>query len=221
MAEESIGEFLKKGETVKKPQRTVSYTGEYPKMPEFERPWEVCMQVGQGSGKLSLDRRPLQSEGFSKCSGLILKNESTLESALFHIDDIDLGVEQTPVVRQFITDYINSLDLDQKVKTSLLSAASDLTKRLYPKAMKREELQKIMEELNRDGVLKAQYIVGSNSGRSKDRIVGSLLGYLGVGLVDDISVDTGNAHWAVVYKPNDQEIFVDARSQKKVFIYSF
>lgn len=93
MTEESIGEVSKKGEAVKKPQRQVSYTGQYPDMIEFAKPWECCIQVGQGSGKLSLDRKPLQSEGFSKCSGLILKNGANLESALFHVDDFDLRGE--------------------------------------------------------------------------------------------------------------------------------
>ena len=221
MPEESIDDFLKKAVTERKPQRHVSYTGQYPDMIEFQKPWESCIQVGQGSGKLSSDRKPLQSEGFSKCSGLILKNEETLESGLFHIDDLGLGERQTPVVREFIINYINSLDIDQKEKDSLLSAASDIAKYNYPKAMRREQFQKRMEELNSNGVLKAQYIAGSDSRKIKDRIVGSLLGYLGVRVADDILVDTGDSHWALVYKPNEAQVLVDARSQNKVFIYSF
>lgn len=67
-----------------------SYTDQYPPDLRFEKPWEGCIQVGQGEGKLSNDGKPLQSEGFSLCSALIIQNIDTQEAALFHIDDIDL-----------------------------------------------------------------------------------------------------------------------------------
>lgn len=76
-------------------------------MIEFQKPWEGCIQVGQGLGKLSLDGKPLQSDGFSKCSGLVLRNGNTQESALFHVDDFDLGIWQTPVIREFITNSVS------------------------------------------------------------------------------------------------------------------
>ncbi len=53
----------------------ISYIGDYPDMPEFSTPWEVkAVQVGQGSSGRSLNGEALESEGFSKCSALIIKN---------------------------------------------------------------------------------------------------------------------------------------------------
>ena len=168
-----------------------------------------------------MDKKPLQSEGFSKCSALILKNEDTLQSALFHIDDIGLKYQQRTVLEEFMINYIDKLAIDQQVKSFLLSTASDIANYLSPKAMKRKDFQIRMEELNSNGVLKAQYIVGSESRNLKDRIVGELLGYLGLIVEDDILVNTGGSHWSLVYKPNEAQVFVDARSQNKVFIYNF
>ncbi len=221
MAEKSTGESPKREEAVKKPQIQFSYRGQYPGMPEFEKPWEFCIQVGQGRGKLSLDKKPLQSEGFSKCSGLVLKNETSGASALFHIDDFDLRGEQTPVIQDFIANYIESLDMNPEKKSSLLLAARDVAKYMYPKTMRREVFQQRMEELNRDGVLKAQYVAGSDSRNIKDRIMRSLLSYLGIKAVNDIVVDTGEHHWALVYKPKEAQVLVDVRRDKKVLVYDF
>ncbi len=77
-----------------------SYTGEHPDMIEFKKPWEVCIQVGQGDGKISLDGKPIESEGFSKCCALILQNKTSPESALFHIDDVDLNGAQELVLQK-------------------------------------------------------------------------------------------------------------------------
>lgn len=108
-----------------------------------------------------------------------------------------------------------------EAKNSLLLASLDVAKYMYPKTMSREQFQKRMEELNRDGVLKAQYVAGSDSRDIKDRIMRSLLSYLGIKAVGDIIADTGDVHWALVYRPKEEQVLVDVRSQKKVFIYSF
>lgn len=199
-----------------------SYTGQYPDMPEFEKPWKACVQVSQGHGKISSDGRPLQSEGFSKCIAMLLKNKVNLESALFHVDDIDLKGTQTEVLGYFMENYLRGIDLSPKERKLLLSVTGDVSKYRYPEAMKRVAYQEKMEELNSKGVIKARFIVGSSGRHSvKDRVTGSLLNYLGVHVGDDILVDTGRAHWALVYKPAEARIYVDARSQEKVLTFSF
>jgi hypothetical protein len=80
------------------PLEEYSYIGRYPPDLRFEKPWEVCIQVGQGSGKRSNDGKPLQSEGFSKCTALIIQNADTQEAELFHIDDIDLSHTQSELL---------------------------------------------------------------------------------------------------------------------------
>lgn len=82
-----------------KPLEEYTYD-QYPNMVEFERPWESCIQVAQGNGKLSLDGQALQSEGFSKCCALILQNTNSNEAALFHISDIDLNHRQCEILSQ-------------------------------------------------------------------------------------------------------------------------
>lgn len=197
------------------------YIGQYPDMPEFEKPWEGCIQVGQGQGALSSDKKPLQSEGFAKCVGLILKNESTLEAALFHIDDFGLNGKQTKVVESFMRDYFVSLGLDPQKEEGLYSALSDICM-YYAPQMGREEFQKRMEELNREGIIKARFVGGTISGLFvRYGITRDLLGFLGIKILDDIKVDTAEAHWALVYKPKENIIYFNSKSQSKVLSFNF
>src|SRR3989339_926001 len=92
--------------------KKVSYSSQYPNGVEFGIPPGGYIYVGQSQGGISPDGQPLQSEGFAQCSALILKNSQTLESALFHIDDINLNYKQTPIVDQLVRNYIAGLDLD-------------------------------------------------------------------------------------------------------------
>ena len=202
----------------------VSYTGQYPDMVEFEKPWETSIQVGQGQGKISKDGKPLQSEGFGKCFGLILRNRSNLESALFHVDDIDLTHKQTPAVDELMRNYVNSLDIDSAEKDELLAAIDDITHYRCPQnygRMKRDDFQLRMKELNSGGIIQARFIRGDSSRDMKNRVVGSLFGYLGIDVMDDLVANTGRQHWAVVYKPNESGIYVDARNHKKVLKFTF
>lgn len=199
----------------------VPYTAQYPDMPEFEKPWEGCIQVGQGQGALSSDKKPLQSEGFAKCAGLILRNESTLEAALFHIDDFGLNGKQTKVVESFMRDYFVSLGLDPQKEEGLYSALSDICKYYAPR-MGREEFQRRMEELNKEGIIKACFVGGTISVLFvRHNITRDLFGFLGIKILDDIKADTAEAHWALVYKPEENVIYFDSRSQSKVLSFNF
>lgn len=199
----------------------VSYTEQYPDMMEFTNPWENCEQVGQGGAKVSLEGKPLQSDGFGRCFGLILRNQSNLESALFHVDDTDLTHEQTPAVDKLMRSYVSSLEFDGSEKEVLLAVITDITKYEYPTAMKREQFQSRMEELNAGGIIQARFVIGDASRDVRGRIVGSLLGYLGVKVVDNLRVNTGEYHWGMVYKPKEAVVLVNARKQKKVLSYTF
>jgi hypothetical protein len=193
-------------------------------MAEFEKPWESTVQVGQGQGKISKEGKPLQSEGFGQCFGLILRNRSNLESALFHVDDIDLTHKQTPTVEELMRNYVTSLDIDSSEREDLIAAIEDITHYRCPQnygRMNRGNFQLRMEELNSDGIIQARFVRGDDSRDVKSRIVGSLLGYLGVNVMDDLTVNTGRQHWAMVYKPNEAGIYVDARNQKKVLKFTF
>ena len=207
----------------------VSYTGQYPDMVEFEKPWETSIQVGQGQGKVSKDGKPLQSEGFSKCFGLILRNSSNLESALFHVDDIDLTHRQTPIVDELIRNYVDSLDLDPREKNRLLELVSAATRYWNPNSFadrgynggERQYLKDRMTELNSEETIQACFIRGDDSRDVRSRIVDCPLSYLGVNVVDDLVVNTGRQHWSMVYKPNEARIYIDARNQKRVLKFTF
>lgn len=199
----------------------VSYINQYPNLIEFEKPWENCIQVGQGNGKLSLECTSLQSEGFSKCSALILRNLLNSNSALFHIDEWDLNERQTPIVNQFMINYLDLLNIASFKKENLLSAMKSITQYEYPKIMKREEFQSIMKTLNSEGQIQARFVYGDNSRETGNVINDSLLGYLGIKRLDDIKVETGNYHWAIVYRPKESQILIDRRKDKKVLSYYF
>jgi len=200
----------------------VSYANQYPDLIEFEKPWEKpCIQVGQGFGKISSEGYPLQSEGFTKCSALILRNKSTLESALFHIDEWNLNERQTPIVNQFMINYLNQCNIDSSEKEILFSTLESITRYEYPKLMKREEFKSLMEKLNSNGIIQACFVYGENSRETGVSISESLLNYLGIQRLDDIKVETGNYSWATVYYPKESKILIDRRKDKKVLSYSF
>lgn len=202
----------------------VSYRKQYPDMIEFARPWECCIQVGQGCGKISKDGQTLQSEGFSFCSGLILKDKKTLESALFHIDEWDLPDRSCPTLEEFMVDYISRLDIGDKETNQLIDVSRYIAFYRCPSnygRMKREEFQEIMEKLNETGDLTGQFIFGTVSRHTKNRIVDNMLKYFGVKVQDDILVKTGQVHWDVVYKPKESTIFVNNGIYNKVLSYNF
>lgn len=87
--------------------------------------------------------------------------------------------------------------------------------------MRREQFQVRMEELNREGIIRARFVRGDLSRDVKSRVVGSLLVFLGIKVVDDLVVDTGAYHWSMVYQPRESLILIDARKQKKVLSYTF
>lgn len=204
----------------------VSYTGQYPDMPEFEKPWKGCIQVSQGGGGASSIGKPLQSEGFSKCVAMILKNTKTLESALFHIEDIDMNHKQTRIVDEMMRNFLYSLAMPGSEKDNLLSTLDYISKYDCPQnhggKMSRQEFQAQMEQLNKEGIMQARFISGTN-GRScvRNRVEDSLFGFLGVHVKDDIIVGTGNYHWSIVHFPIDNRILIDARNQNKVLSYCF
>jgi hypothetical protein len=61
------------------------YTDQYPNIPEFQKPWEYCIIVGQGYGEISASK-PLISEGFGYCSAVIIISLETNASLLLHLD---------------------------------------------------------------------------------------------------------------------------------------
>lgn len=199
----------------------ISYAGQYPDMIEFAKPWESTIQVSQGAGKISNNGQTLQSEGFSRCFGVIMKNSKTLESALFHVDDIDMTYRQTPIVKELFVTHINASNINKEEKEELLVALEYINNYWCPPNMKREDFQKKMEKLNSDKIIQAKFILGDDSRDVKFRIVDSLFGFLGVDVKEDLRVETGRLHWDVIYKPNESEIYVNARNKKKVLKFSF
>lgn|SRR3989338_7347545 len=205
------------------------YSGDYPDMIEFRKPWESCIQVGQGRGNISSDGKSLQSEGFGKCCALILKNAKTSESALFHIDDINLNEKQTPIVEQVMQNYIESLHLSDEEKRRLLALASGasrfwnvtgFTQKPYS-GIERDVFISKMRELNSDSTMRACFVMGDVSRDIEHRVMGELLNNFGIHTSTNILVQTGAVHWGILYKPAESVIIVDSRKYKKSLNFSF
>lgn len=202
-----------------------SYTGQYPPILEFDRLKEY-IKVGQGDGKISLNGRPLESEGFGQCFGVILRNRDNLESALFHVSDLDLNtVKQTILVEELMKNHIHHSVISDKEREELLETLPYICKYNCPSnygKMTRKEFQRRMEKLNKNKIIQARFIGGDSSRiHCRSRIEDSLFNYLGIQVKDDILVDTGGIHWDLLYKPNEEDIYVNSRKQDKVLTFKF
>lgn len=210
------------------PITEIQCTGLYPDIPEFREPEKYCVAVGQGFGGISREGMPLQSEGFSSCSALIIKDRVTLESALFHIEHPDHIGNLHPTIEEFMTDYISRVEVDPKERERLLSATRYIAQNKGPsvyEGMSRQDFQARMQQLNGSGDLTGQFIFGTASMYKRDSVIESMLEYFGVQVMDNILADTGRRpfalFWDVVYKPKDSEVLVYSREHMKIFSYSF
>lgn len=199
------------------PELEVFYTGYYPDMIEFYKPRETALSVRQGRGSLSKNGKPLQSEGFGTCLGLLLRNRLTLESVLFHIDDIDLNNLQTGLINELMRDYLISLNIEPVEKKNLLAVMEEVTSYERPGKngrIGRKDFQSRMEELNSREIIQARFIRGDESMNMGKRIVRKLFRFLGVGVLDDLTVRTGWLPWGLVYNPVESNIYFDLRREK-------
>ena len=194
----------------------------------FERPPEGYIYVNQDHGKISQNGQPLASEGFSSCSGLVLRNSRTLESALFHLEGIDMSDNQRPIAAQFVINYMMGQGLDEREKQELIllihAASRDWNKissdmREYPRQV-RENLKSRMKQLNQDNPIKACFVRGEESLDRKNRI-SEFLDYFGITSIEDILIETERSHWHMAYKPKESMILVNSKSQRKILSFPF
>ncbi len=68
-------------------------------MEEFAEPWNCCLRFAAGGGDISKDGTPLESAGFGLCYGFSLHSVKTLETAAFHVNDIEPNYEQRLKIR--------------------------------------------------------------------------------------------------------------------------
>jgi hypothetical protein len=116
------------------------YAGQYPDIPEFQKPWEHCVRVGQGYGEISTSR-PLISEGFGYCSALIIINLKTDASLLLHLDsDFNFEIHddgRSPLKRERYDVFLQ--DAGEKLALPVNGVASYYRSR-------------VVEQITRDGV---------------------------------------------------------------------
>ncbi len=206
--------------TYTKPEAEFSYTKQFPKMEELIPTWNKSKYVHQGCGGISSDKAPLYSEGFSRCSALILKDTTTLESTLFHIDNWQLSHRAEPTFEEFMRHSIYALTPDARQVKELLEKAKSV---IYHQAQPatRTKFREDMETLNHQRTIKAQFVFGSESREVRDIVKRELLDYFAIDVLQDIFVDSGRQHWSVFYNPENSDLFVEARNQKKVLKFSF
>lgn len=68
------------------PLKTFEYQEPFSYAPEFQRFYDLAVQVGQRSGRVSAEK-PLYSDGFSPCAALVVHNTDNKSGALLHLDD--------------------------------------------------------------------------------------------------------------------------------------
>jgi hypothetical protein len=64
--------------------KTVPYTGKYPDIPEFQKPWEFPI-VGQGLAGFT-EKGSLVSEGFGNCCAVVLKDVQDTSIGMIHAE---------------------------------------------------------------------------------------------------------------------------------------
>lgn len=203
-----------------KPDAEFPYEGLDPNINEFIPSWERRRYVNQGYGRISTDKAPLYSEGFSQCSALLLKDTTTLETALFHIDNWQLSDRAEVTFEEFMKHSIYALTQDQRQAEELCDRAKSL---IYQQADPAERLkfQEEMEKLNNSRRVKAQFIFGSQSRMVRNSVSRDVLTHFAINPNKDIFIESGQKHWHVFYNPENSDLFVDARSQKKVLKFRF
>lgn len=100
-----------------KPIAEHKYEDQYPA--EFPSWDEENLYVHQNCADITTDGRPLRSDGFSKCSGLVLRNRQNLDSVLCHMQEWDLNWEQTPVVARLLKRFVEASNIKLTEKDSL------------------------------------------------------------------------------------------------------
>ncbi len=205
-----------------KPEAEFDYQEQYPDtlLSTQISSWDRRRYVNQSCGRISSDKAPLYSEGFSRCSALLLKDTTTLESALFHIDDWQLSDRAEVTFEQFMRHSISARTQDQREAEKLAERAKAV---IYHQAQPstRTRFREEIGALNRERTIKAQFVFGSQSRIVRDIVKRELLDYFAIGPEEDIFVDSGRQRWSVFYNPENSSLYVDARSQKKVLKFSF
>ncbi len=83
------------------PVKTLTYKTQYPTRFQFPGT-EDFIYVNQGFAEPSSDK-PLVSEGFSRCIPIIVKNPSTNNFVLLHVDSLDINYRQEESIEELKT----------------------------------------------------------------------------------------------------------------------
>ncbi|MFA5987943.1 MAG: hypothetical protein WC797_04840, partial [Candidatus Paceibacterota bacterium] len=81
-------------------EKTYPFTGDFICIDQLRGEAEKGVYVHQGFAKITTDGTILESEGFSKCSALIIQKDDSQEAFLAHISEWDLNARQYPVLDQ-------------------------------------------------------------------------------------------------------------------------
>jgi hypothetical protein len=155
------------------PESEAVYCGDYPNMAEFHKPWESCIEVLRADGKFS-NGKPIISEGFAECFGLILRNRSNTDSVLFHFDNPRLNRKQCSAVEDFMRSYLNSLHIKETERKELISAMEHIVGYENPPGnsrLDREGFRARMKQLNNEKIIQAKFAYGDCSHDEKKELL--------------------------------------------------
>jgi len=193
----------------------------------YRKQWVRASDVDEGDAKISADGSSLVSTCFVGCIAMILQNKATLDTALFHIYDRDLGLnlKQQEVLEQFMADYICSLDIYSEERSDLLSANNSICNRIAPKKyaiMSEKDFRMRLNELDKDENVQAKFVLGDRGIYSrKVNVVNNSLIPLGLPVLADIHVDVGGSRWGIGITPTVPAIFIDNRLQTRILEFPF
>ncbi len=195
--------------------REAQYSTQYPAKEMFGDSNKKCIYVHQGWAESAQQNEYLLSEGFSYCSALILRDNRTKTSVLFHIDDWSMSAKAYSVLKHFIHNYLTSLNGSDKevLQRSIPNQYEN------PTNMSPSEFQTQMQNANHHKDLRGKFIFGSISRNVKSQFLENYLNQFAISIEDDIFVETNDVHWGLTYQ--SPLIQVNSRKYKRVLSYNF
>lgn len=200
-----------------RPLNVTSYFGAKPDMDEFQSPWMTCVRAHRGQGVISTDATPIHSDGVLGCSVLLIKNEQTRASAGFHIDvtDATLNKRQVGIFMRFMIPALAELKLGRnedevrRLLANFKNANGNDAKRLAI----------LTKDAIPPGLFRSRFLYGSESRKHRADTEAMFLKPFQIQVGDDIQADTGSSYWETIYKPENDQILINAELSKKVFEY--
>lgn len=175
--------------------------------------------VSQSCAEISADKT-LYSEGFSKCTAMILRDDAVTTGALFHIDNWFLSDYARAKLANFVNYHLSLLGLTNLDSQRFQASVNNIVRGDHPVGMSRDQFRKILVDLGLPQSLHARFIVGDNSRDMSDSMHEELLNPLAFTMKEKIKIHTDD-RFSLVYPKPYTEFFVPIPLQRKILKFGF